>query len=97
MSDSGSNPRTKDKPDNEVGSTCGTEDLEDPKPDAKDYSLPCISHHENEPLTQAKVLEFFKLASNSEMTISVPPVCPQGGEVYLFVPDSLDTASKILV
>ena len=56
MSDSGSNPRTKDKPDNEVGSTCGTEDLEDPKPDAKDYSLPCISHHDNEPLTQAKVL-----------------------------------------
>ena len=49
---------------------------------ATDNPLPCI-------LMSPKVLEFFKFASNPKVTISVPSVHPKGGEVYLFVPESL--------
>ena len=55
--------------------------------------LPRVSYEE-ESLTTAKVLELFELANNPEVTICVPPVCPKGGEVYLFVPESVDTKSK---
>ena len=57
--------------------------------------LPFVSRDENEPLTLSKVIEFFKLVSNPEKTISVPPVRPKGGEVYLFMPDSSDSTSKV--
>ena len=57
--------------------------------------LLCISRDENEPLTLPKVVEYFKLASNHEVTISMPPVRPKGGEVYLFATESSDTTSKI--
>ena len=57
--------------------------------------LPFVSRNENEPLTLPKVIEFFKLASNPEKTIFVPPVRPKGGEVYLFIPDYSDSTSKV--
>ena len=56
--------------------------------------LPCVSCDENEPLILPKVVEYFKLASNPKVTISMPPVRPKG-EVYLFATESSDTTSKI--
>lgn len=67
------------------------------KDEDSDSSLPCVSYDEEEVLTTAKVLEFFEMVNNPEVTISVPPVCPKGGEVNLFVPESSDTRSKKVV
>ena len=108
MSDPRMHSRTKERPDIESfipkSTPChrGEALKEESKSDttgneATDNALPCISRNENEPLTIPKVLEFFKLASNRpEVTISVPPVRPKGGEVYLFIPESSNTTSKIL-
>ena len=103
MSDPRVHLRTKENPEIESfvpKSTCQREEeafKEDPKNDITDCSaLPCVSHNENEPLTVPKVLENFKFPSNPEVTISVPPVRPKGGEVYLFIPESSNTTSEIL-
>lgn len=58
-----------------------------------DSVLPRVSYEE-EALTTVRVLELFDLAKNPEFTISVPPVLPKGGEIYLFVPESADAKSK---
>jgi len=57
-------------------------------------SLPLISNDENEPLSVQNVLQYFQLVSNPERTISVPPIRPKGGEVYLYVPESPAPISK---
>ena len=67
------------------------------KDEDRDSSLPCVSYDEEEVLTIAKVLEFFEMANNPEVTISVLPVFPKGSEVYLFVPEYSDTRSKKVV
>ena len=103
MSDPRIDLRTKERPDNVDIETKSRhqrgEAFKEPKNDATDdilAPLPCVSRNEIEPLTVPKVLEYFKLASNPEVTISVPPIRPKGGEVYLFIPESSDTTSKIL-
>jgi len=57
-------------------------------------SMPRVCVEEHEALSVERVEELFRLVDNEKCIISVPPTCPKGGDVYLYVPESTNTAGE---
>ena len=63
--------------------------------DATDYnSIPRVCIEEHEDLSVERVEELFRLVDNEDCIISVPPTCSKDGDIYLYVPESTNTAGK---